>query len=120
MYWLSTILKLIYSTWASFKENKQQIEHTRNDNLNNLLEKFYDTETLGINDNPDIIKEFEKDLEFNGDRYICILPLKQYRETIPGNHDNTFKRLKYLLNKLKKDSQLYTAYDAIIKEDSQL
>ena len=98
------------------EEKKQQIEHTRNDNLNNLLEKFYDTETLGSNDNPDIIKEFEKDLEFNGDRYICKLPLKQYRETIPDNYGNTFKRLKYLLNKLKKDTQLYTAYDAIIKE----
>ena len=76
------------------EENKQQIEHTRNDNLNNLLEKFYDTETLGINDNPDIIKEFKKDLEFNGDRYICKLPLKQYRETISDNYGNIFKRLK--------------------------
>ena len=29
-------------------ENKQQLEHLRNDNLNNLLEKFYNIETLGM------------------------------------------------------------------------
>ena len=52
-------LNNLYTVIDKKTENKQQTEHMRNDNLNNLL----DTETIGTTHNPDIIKEFEKDFQ---------------------------------------------------------
>ena len=84
--------------------------------MNHVVSKFYDIESLGVFDENSVTKKFEKKLYFNGERYVCELPLKEHCETIPDNHSISMKRLTSLECKLRKNPQLFKTYDEIINE----
>ena len=82
------------------------IESTQENNcdekLNNLVTRFYDVENFGINDNNSVVTKFQKELSFNGKRYVCKLPIKPYHEFIPDNHSNAIRRLYHYIENYGK------------------
>ena len=85
-------------------------------NLNNLITKFHEVENLGINDESNVMTDFQKDLRFNGERYVCKLPIKKHHEFIPDNYSNSQRRLMSLHNRLLKNEKLCKEYDDIIAD----
>ena len=86
------------------------------DKLKKLITNFHEVENLGINDEENIMTEFEKDLRFTGTRYSSKLLIKKHHEFIPDNYTTAFNRLKSLDKRMRNDPKLYQDYDDVIRD----
>jgi len=63
----------------------------------------------------DVVSSFQRDISFNGDRYVVKLPFKPDHDLIPDNSDVCSKRLKSLKRKLAA-KELIDDYGKIFEE----
>ena len=64
---------------------------------------------------PPVIRKFEKQLKFNGQRYVTNLPFVKDPYTLPDNYLIAKSRLETNFKRLQTDPQLLQGYD-VIKE----
>ena len=86
------------------------------DELKNQLNKFWETETVSLNDyieDDKLMKRFNDELDFNGARYCAKLSFREHHEILHDNFQNSKTGLHQLLNKL--NPELLANYDEIIK-----
>ena len=75
--------------------------------LDSKLKMFWDLESFGIKENePDVYGEFEKGIQFKGDRYKVTLVWKESHAVLPTHYDLSVKRLTVILQQ----------YDAVIRD----
>ena len=85
------------------------------DGLHDLVKTFFDVENLGVDDNYTVVEDFKRNLTFDGEKYVCRLPLKKHHDFIPDNYRNSLNRLKSLHVKLGKNPELLKKYDDVIQ-----
>ena len=81
------------------------------------MKNFWNVDSLGVNNELEVVNEFEQNLQFDGEHYVVKLPIKPHHEFLLHNHENSVNRLKSLTSKLQKDMPLLTEYDKIIKNN---
>ena len=79
------------------------------------MKNFLNVDSLGVNNELEVVKEFETNLQFDGERFVVKLPIKPRHEFLPNNHENSVNRLKSLTLKLQKNMSLFIKCDKIIK-----
>ncbi|XP_028400806.1 uncharacterized protein LOC114523939 [Dendronephthya gigantea] len=97
---------------------KTLLEENENDELVRSLKRFWDLESLGIVESEKVPEsDIVQDITFNGKRYEVGLPWNN-DETAPLSNDYelSLNRLNSLINRLKKDPNLFREYNAIIEE----
>lgn len=67
--------------------------------LRTQLDRFWEIESVGGSDDC-VMHQFEKDIQFNGKRYVTKLPSKTNHEMLSDNFDIATKRLKGLLKRV--------------------
>ena len=65
---------------------------------------------------PAVIENFEKQLKFNGQRYVTKLPFVKDPYTLPDNYLIAKSRLETNFKRLQTDPKLLQSYDDVIKE----
>ena len=86
-------------------------------NLDNLLRRFWDLESLGIaKEEPSVYETFIHWIFFDGERYQVSLPWKDNHPTLPDNYQLCHKRLIDLVRRLKQNPVLLAEYDRIIQD----
>ena len=83
--------------------------------LTQVMKKFWNLDSLGVNNELEVVNDFEQNLQFDGESCVIKLPIKSHHEFLPDNHQNSVNRLKSLMAKLQKNTSLLTEYDKIIK-----
>ncbi len=88
---------------------------TNETNLVKTIEKFWNTESIGIKEpDPDNEESFMTNVSYKNDRYEITLPWKEER---PSDHYNlSYNRVKSLQQRLLNDHDLLMEYDQIIKD----
>ena len=91
----------------------------KDEELVNTLEKFWKTESIGIqsaeSDTCQFVKEFVN-VRHNGQRYEVELPFKGDCLPIPDNYNLCYNRLKSMHFKLRKTPDILREYENIIQE----
>ena len=90
-----------------------------NEELVNILDKFWKTESIGIegtNEETDQPKDDFVNIKHNGQRYEIALPWKGNCLPIPDNYNLCYNRLKSMHFKLSKSPDLLQEYDNIMQE----
>ena len=82
--------------------------------LEGELKKFWDLESLGIKP-PSVYEEFLEKLTYNGDHYEVHLPWKATHPPLPDNYELSERRLRSLLNRLRKEPDVMKEYDGDIR-----
>ena len=59
--------------------------------LTQVMKYFWNVDSLGVSKELEIVN-----LQFDGERYVVKLPIKQHHEFLPNNHKNSINRLKSL------------------------
>ena len=96
--------------------------HSENEELCNALQKFWDTESLGVREEPPVsqsdIGEFLESIHFdeNEGRYEVGLPWKGGLVPASNEHALCITRLRQLHSRLKKNKELLRDYDHVIKD----
>ena len=72
-------------------------------------------DSLGVNNELEVVNEFEQNLLFDGESYFVKLRIKPYHEFLHNNHENSVNCLKSLTSKVQKNMPLFTKYNEIIK-----
>ena len=85
------------------------------DELRQDLERFWKVESVQEAEDC-VIHRFEKDISFNGERYVTKLPFRPDHPPLPDNEFVCQKRLKSMHGKLVKDEEVALKYDAVIKQ----
>ena len=93
--------------------------NTDNTELEDSARKLWDYETLGIREDDEVHEALKDAISFNGKRYEVSLPWKEGHGPLPSNYQNSLKRLKGQLKRLKDEPPVLNAYDAIIKEQEE-
>ena len=83
--------------------------------LTQVMKKFWNVDSLGVNNELEVGNDFEQNLQFDGESCVVKLPIKPHHEFLPDNHENSVNRLKSLMAKLQKNTSLLNEYDKIIK-----
>ena len=96
---------------ASTKQEKQLLEEK--------VSRLWDLDTLGIRPENEVHEKLIDEISFSGGRYTVGLPWKVGHGDLPSNYDVCFHRLQGLLRKLRKEPEILTKYDEIIKEQEQ-
>ena len=88
---------------------------TNETNLVETIEKFWNTESIGIKEpDPDNEESFITNVSYKNGRYEVTL---QWKEERPSYHYNlSYNRVKSLQRRLLNDHDLLTEYDQIIKD----
>ena len=87
------------------------------ENLEQQLHRFWDLETLGIQEQePSIRESFQQQIQLTGGRYQVSLPWKPTHRPLPSNLELAKKRLNTLLKKLQGTLQFLKEYDNIIQD----
>lgn len=89
------------------------------DPLIGTLKKFWETESIGIKGESEIISSsdsFNENVRFNGQRYEVQLPWKENYPTVPSDYELCVNRLRSLQRKLLKEPELMKEYNQIIEE----
>ena len=90
---------------------------TLEDKLDNQLQKFWDLETLGIQQQEASVQEsFSQTIEFKEGRYQVQLPWKPTHRALPTNLQLCKKRLKSLVKKLQSTPEVLMKYDEVIQD----
>jgi len=84
------------------------------DDLKDELRRFWELENINESES-DVVNSFQRDISFNGDRYVVKLPFKPDHDLIPDNFVVCSKRLKSLKKKLEK-TEMIADYEKIFKE----
>ena len=84
--------------------------------LNETLSKFWDVENIDELNEDDVMSRFEKDIVFNGKRYVTKLPFKEENEVIPDNYSLCVRRLDSLQKRLRTKPELFKEYDEIFQQ----
>ena len=88
-----------------------------NKNLKRRLRSFWDIESLGIvEDENSVQRQFKDHVKFEDGRYVVSLPWKDSCLSLPDNFALSHRRLNSLFRRLKKDPNILTKYDAVIRE----
>ena len=83
--------------------------------LDDQLRRFWEVESVGEHSDDDVIRKFEKDITFNGNRYVTKLPFKPNHEFLPDNYRLCESRLAKLRKRLSSNPQLLSDYDKIFQ-----
>ena len=95
----------------------QDRAETSNVGIESKIRKLWDLDSIGIKVNDDKVHEtFENEVSFDNGKYSVKLPWKQGHDPLPTNYVNSLGRMQNQLRKLRKDPQVLTDYDAIIKD----
>ena len=95
------------------------IEHTT------TLEEFWKLETLGIsepmcvNDDDKALQKFNDTVRFEDGRYQVTWPWKEEFPSLPTNYELAMGRLRSLVNRLMRNPEHLTKYDAVIQDQLQ-
>ena len=96
----------------------------QDDELVEILKKFWESESTGILDDskierqvPDIARQ--TDISFNGRHYKTRLPWKEDCAPTSNNYSMCMTRLRSLHHKLRNERNLWSDYDKIIREQEQ-
>ena len=96
----------------------------RNDEpeLSKSLRQFWETESLGIQEEEEFKEAFSPDIKFNDSegRYEVTLPWKTDYIPKSSGYAMCTKRLRQLHSRLKSDTPLLREYDTIIKEQEKM
>ena len=85
--------------------------------LDNLLKKFWDLESLGISaDEPSVYDKFKSSVQLHGNRYVVSLPWRPNRTQLPSNLNLATRRLQGLLRRLHQQPDVRREYHAIMQE----
>lgn len=110
----------VHSTNLIVHKSEVGLPEQCDDPLVGTLEKFWQTESIGICDtNEDAKPEFEiflDDVQHDGERYNVKLPWKAGVEVLPDHYQLSVNRANYLLRRLKNNKELLAKYDHIIRE----
>ena len=85
----------------------------RVDSLRKDLERFWKVESLEGTDKC-VIHQFEKDISFNGERYVTKLPFRPDHSPLPSTMDVAKRRLRSLRGRLEKDC-IVDRYDKVLR-----
>ena len=89
----------------------------KNDQLTELFKRFWENESLGINDiDCDYNNNFISNIEFINGHYQVSLPWKTDEAEIPNHYSLSLSRLKFLQRRLLNKPDLLREYDKVIKE----
>ena len=92
------------------------------EDLNEILSKFWTTDSIGITDDVDVVKgEFLKDVRYKEDesRYEVSLPWKEGCQIGSNGYSQCVKRLDHVFSRLKGEPELLEEYDNVIKGQFQ-
>ena len=92
------------------------------EDLNEILSKFWATDSIGITDDVDVVRGgFLKDVKYkeNESRYEVSLPWKEGCEIELNGYSQCVKRLDNVFSRLKSDPELLKEYDDVIKGQFQ-
>ena len=85
--------------------------------LDKQLRKFWELESLGINDTEESVHDQYRDIvAFKNGRYEMSLLWKDPSIVLPDNFELGMRRLKNLWKRLKQNPELLKAYDEVIRE----
>ena len=96
--------------------------HSENDELSHALQKFWDTESLGVRDKPPVSQldgdEFVKNIHFDEKvgRYEVRLPWKEGQFPASNEYELCVTKLRQLHSREKKNKELLRDYDKVIKD----
>ena len=94
---------------AAFKPADPSID----DPLRNDLKRFWEIESMSSTQDC-VVHQFEKDIRFNGERYVTKLPFRPDHSSLPSNIEISKARLRSLRHRLVRDS-LMSEYDKVFK-----
>ena len=83
------------------------------------VSKLWDLDTLGIRPENEVHEKLIDEISYAGNRYTVGLPWKVGHEDLPSNYNVCHQRLQGLLKKLRKEPEVLSKYDEIIKEQEQ-
>ena len=90
------------------------VDLNEGEDLKGVLVKFWEVDTLSGDLNDIVQEQFDKNIYFNGVRYVTSLPFKTDVKFVPDNHQISYQRLSGLLNKLRKNAEVMKQYQEII------
>ena len=91
-----------------------KVDLNEEEDLKGVLMKFWEVDTLSGDLNDIVQEQFDKNIYFNGVRYVTSLPFKTDVKFVPDNHQISYQRLSGLLTKLRKNSEVMKQYQEII------
>ena len=56
--------------------------------LTQVMKNFWNVDSLGVNNELEVVNEFEQNLQFDGERYVVKLPIKPHHEFLSDKHEN--------------------------------
>ena len=89
------------------------------DYLDEKVSKLWDLDSLGIRQDNEVHEKLIDNISFTGQRYSVALPWKSGHDELPSNYGITLNRLQVLLKKLKKDPDILSKYDEVIREQEK-
>lgn len=106
------------------EEAKPIVAETENSELNNLLKRFWDLESIGIvPTEPHLTPEdkmawnkVSKSLKFDGKHYEVAVPWRKERPQLPNNLEMAKKRLVSTERKLLKNKDVAMAYQQVLND----
>ena len=112
------------STYSFFVKPSQAIQISPNDfnedkRLSDVVEKFWELETTGLDEICDVEEEVMRKVQFDGERYVVPLPWKEDHPLLPDNYRMAEKRLGLLWKRLKRDPDLMMKYSEVICEQEK-
>uniref|UniRef100_A0A914W323 Peptidase aspartic putative domain-containing protein n=1 Tax=Plectus sambesii TaxID=2011161 RepID=A0A914W323_9BILA len=102
----------------------QQREAEKN-KIEEMVEKFWKLEAIGVNDNPEVdddevaLQQFQNSVKIEDGRYVVKWPWKENIPELPSNYTLCMARLMSTLKRLKEQPDLLQKYDDIMKEQLQ-
>ena len=94
--------------------------HGENVALEEQVKRFYDLESLGINDeNNAVYSKFVKGMTRKEGCYEVGLPWRENMPTLPSNYEVCVSRLNSLVKRLKREPEVFEQYDNVIRDQIQ-
>jgi len=83
------------------------------DPLRNDLKRFWEVESMTSSQDC-VVHQFEKDISFNGERYVTKLPFRPDHSDLPSHFEISKARLSSLRRRLERDSLMHE-YDKVFR-----
>ena len=96
------------------------IDAKETDSLDSLVQKFWSLESVGIVEEKetDVMARFLESIWFNpeSNRYCVSLPWRKGVGILADNYELSLKRLLNLVERFRRDPELYSEYNAVMSE----